>query len=201
MKKFPLEIEYPLILASASPRRKQILQELGLNPAIMPVNIDEVNHDNLNPENYAMDLAGKKAMVVSNSNPEKIVIGADTIVVLDNNILEKPVNRENAYKMLSMLSGRKHRVVSGVHLQLGKHSKTFHENTSVFFKEISDSEINWYLDTGEPYDKAGSYGIQGLGRVLISKIEGCYFNVVGFPVHHFYIKLKELLKDCKNAKV
>jgi len=201
MKKFPLEIEYPLILASASPRRKQILKELGLNPAIMPVSIDEVNHDNLSPENYAMNLAGKKATTVSKNNPGKIVIGADTVVVRDNNILEKPVNRENAYEMLRLLSGKKHRVVSGVHLQFKKHSKTFYEITNVFFKELSDSEINWYLDTEEPYDKAGSYGIQGLGRVLISKIEGCYFNVVGFPAHHFYIMLKELLKDCKNEKI
>ncbi len=112
-----------------------------------------------------------------------------------------PKNKEDAYKMLTALSGRNHEVISGVNIKIGNQQITFNENTKVYFKELSSTEINWYLDSGEPFDKAGSYGIQGLGRILISKIEGCYFNVVGFPIHRFYIELKALMEKWENGKI
>ena len=148
-----------------------------------------------------MDLANKKAAAIAGNHPGKIIVGADTIVVYNNKILEKPKNKEDAYKMLTALSGRNHEVISGVNIKIGNQQITFNENTKVYFKELSSTEINWYLDSGEPFDKAGSYGIQGLGRILISKIEGCYFNVVGFPIHRFYIELKALMEKWENGKI
>ncbi|MCK5075101.1 MAG: septum formation protein Maf [Calditrichia bacterium] len=197
----PFEIKPKIILASASPRRKQIFNELGLKPLIIPVEIDEYNHLGLSPVEYAMDLANKKAAAIAGNHPGKIIVGADTIVVYNNKILEKPKNKEDAYKMLTALSGRNHEVISGVNIKIGNQQITFNENTKVYFKELSSTEINWYLDSGEPFDKAGSYGIQGLGRILISKIEGCYFNVVGFPIHRFYIELKALMEKWENGKI
>lgn len=197
----PFEIKPKIILASASPRRKQIFNELGLKPLIIPVEIDEYNHLGLSPVEYSMDLANKKAAAIAGNHPGKIIVGADTIVVYNNKILEKPKNKEDAYKMLTALSGRNHEVISGVNIKIGNQQITFNENTKVYFKELSSTEINWYLDSGEPFDKAGSYGIQGLGRILISKIEGCYFNVVGFPIHRFYIELKALMEKWENGKI
>ena len=168
---------------------------------IIPVEIDENNHDGLLPEKYTMDLANKKSVAVAKDHPDKVVVGADTIVVAGGVIWEKPLHREDARKMLKELSGRSHEVISGVSIHLGALSKIFSEVTRVYFKNLSDDEINWYLDTGEPFDKAGSYGIQGLGRILISKIEGCYFNVVGFPIHRFYIELKALMEKWENGKI
>ena len=194
------QINKEIILASASPRRQQIFNELGLQPIIFPVEIDESNHDNLLPEDYVIDLASKKAGAASKEQTDKIVVGADTVVVAENIILEKPLQREDARKMLEMLSGRSHKVITGVNIRYRSLNKIFTEETYVYFKRLSVEEINWYLDSGEPFDKAGSYGIQGLGRVLISKIEGCYFNVVGFPIHHFYIKLKELLEEILESE-
>jgi len=196
----PLKINYEIILASASPRRKQIFNELGLKPQIIPVNIDEFNYRQLSPEEYVMDLAAKKSGAVAQNHPDKIVVGADTIVVVDETILEKPLHREDARKMLNMLSGRSHKVITGVNINRHNCQKTFIEITKVYFKKLSNKEIEWYLDSGEPFDKAGSYAIQGLGRILIEKIEGCYFNVVGFPIHHFYYELQNLLENVNKPE-
>lgn len=175
------------ILASASPRRAELLNKIGLNFKIIPSNIEEVINYNDEPAVIVKKLSEQKAQdvvkKVREHEEETLVIGADTIVVTDK-ILGKPESRENAFEMLTMLQGRCHKVITGVTVI---NTKTFEtasdtEETYVYMRKLTNKEINSYLDTGEPFDKAGAYGIQGIGALLIERIEGCYFNVVGLPL-------------------
>jgi len=160
---------------------------------IIPSSVDEPEPNGETPSDYAMELARLKAANVAGKNPESLVIGSDTIVILDDTILGKPSGPEQAFSMLRQLSGRSHTVISAVCLiKKGDSHRVFFESTKVTFAELSDKEISRYIATGSPLDKAGSYGIQDdLGALFVSRIEGDYYNVVGFPLHRFYTELKD----------
>ncbi|MGI6553443.1 MAG: Maf family protein [Bacillota bacterium] len=182
-----------LILASASPRRRQLLSQLNLEFTVLASSQEEKLDGERDPVLLAERLALAKAREVAAGLQEGLVIGADTIVVLEDRILGKPAFEAEAKEMLELLSGRKHQVISGLALveaATGKHWLA-HEVTGVWFRILEPEEIESYIATGEPFDKAGAYGIQGLGAVFVEKIEGCYFNVVGLPLARLYLLLKE----------
>ncbi|MEG1427449.1 MAG: Maf family protein [Oscillospiraceae bacterium] len=170
-----------LILASASPRRRELLEKTGVQFAVRATDVDETINEPMAPEVYVQTLASRKAMAAVLGKDE-IVIGADTIVVFDNAIFGKPRDREDAAKMLAALSGKTHSVYTGVALRNQGGCRTFYEETQVTFYPLTPDEIEWYIDTGEPLDKAGAYGIQGKGCRLVRGICGDYSNVVGLPV-------------------
>ncbi len=182
-----------IVLASASPRRKQLLEQMGLKFDVIVSNIEEESPQGLAPEEISMELAYNKAMNVAlQINEPAIVIGADTLVVKDR-ILGKPKDEEDARQMLRMLQGQTHQVITGLALVnpwTGKVQKGY-EKTLVEMAALTLQEIECYIKTGEPMDKAGGYGIQGLAGIFISRIEGCYFNVVGLPIHLLWKMLKE----------
>lgn len=180
-----------LVLASKSPRRSEILKNAGFEFVIRTADADETIADGINPEDAVVILAARKAKAVERANDE-MVLGADTIVVLDDKILGKPKDREDAFNMLKSLSGRVHSVFTGVCAISDKGSITFAEETKVEFYPLSDEEINAYIDTKECDDKAGAYGIQGLASKFIKGINGDYFNVVGLPISSVY---KKILKN------
>lgn len=175
-----------VILASGSPRRKQILSLMGFSfNTIVPPEINENLYLDPNHLNESLQkLASIKAKSVSETNPEALVLSADTVVVNDSAVLGKPAGYEDAFKMLKSLSGKKHKVVTGVALLCAEENfcKTTVVSTSVFFRNISDQEIEHYLHFPEYKDKAGSYAIQGKAMIFIDRIDGCFYNVVGLPV-------------------
>lgn len=173
-----------LILASASPRRKDLLKSLGLNFEIDFALVDEEVEDGLLPKEIVMTLAKKKALAISYKYQEGLIIGADTLVFLNGEVLGKPKSEEDAFLMLKNLQGKEHEVYSGVFLidVATDESEVSFEKTKVFFRPLSDNEIWSYIATKEPFDKAGAYAIQGLGSTIVYKIEGDYFNVVGLPL-------------------
>lgn len=181
-----------LILASSSPRRKELLENLRLTFTISSSEVDESFDPTLSPEDVVMDLAERKAQVIFKENKDAYVIGSDTIVVADNQVLGKPTDESEAKVMLKKLSGRKHDVYTGVSILSPNGTARFYERTEVWFWELTDEEINFYAQSGEPLDKAGAYGIQQLGSMLVKKINGDYFAVVGLPVARTYRELKRL---------
>ena len=183
-----------IILASQSPRRKEILSLLGVPFKILVSEADESFDDCMPPYFIAESISLKKAAAVAkNVTEDALVIGADTIVVSDGKILGKPTDEEDAFCMLSRLSGKWHEVISGVTVLHTKsaESKSFYVKTKVRFADLSDKEIRDYIATKEPADKAGAYGIQGIGAKFIEEIEGDYFNVVGLPLSKLYQVLKK----------
>lgn len=174
-----------LILASASPRRKELLSLAGFDFEVITSSVDEVVDPMLEPCELVVSLAKQKAKDVAANNPGKTVIGADTVVVLNGKVLGKPRDEQDAVRMLQELSGKTHEVYTGVYIVSGNKSKGFYECTKVKFCTLTREQIEAYVATKEPMDKAGSYGIQGKGCVLVEGIEGDYFNVVGFPVSRF----------------
>ncbi len=177
-----------LVLASKSPRRSEILKNAGIDFTVRVAEADETIPDGTKPEDAVVFLAARKALAVERAEDET-VLGADTVVVLDDKILGKPKDREDAYNMLRSLSGRVHSVFTGVCAVGNGISLTFAEETKVEFYPLTDDEINEYIDTNEPYDKAGAYGIQGIASKFIRGIEGDYFNVVGLPISSIYKKI------------
>jgi len=173
-----------IILASASPRRRELLRQIGIDFTVDPADVDERVLPGESPEAYAVRVALDKARIAAQRAGTGVVIAADTIVVLDNVILGKPSDDEDAERMLMMLSGRTHQVITGIAIMDPAAGKTLTRTstTNVRFRELSPDEIRWYVRTGEPLDKAGAYGIQEKGSLFISRIEGCYFNVVGLPL-------------------
>jgi len=184
-----------LVLASASPRRKELLEQIGFDFEIVPSGIEE-NITSNKPGEIVKELSFCKAMdVVKNSGitfTDKVCIGADTIVCLDDQILGKPTDTEDAIRMLTSLQGRKHNVYTGVTLIISETSVSFYEKTEVTMYPMSQEEIRYYVGTGEPMDKAGAYGIQGKCAIYIKEICGDYNNVVGLPVARLYQELKNL---------
>jgi septum formation protein len=182
-----------IILASASPRRKELLEILKLNFSIISVNIDENLLPEESPHDAVRRLARLKAeAVMSRISGDSIVIAADTIVVLEGQIMGKPLNEDDARHKLSRLSGRRHEVITAVCVKMGEEiCEVEDETTRVYFRPLSAQEITAYVASGEPADKAGAYGIQGRGGLLVEKIEGCYFNVVGLPLSRLYLMLKK----------
>jgi len=179
-----------VILASKSPRRRELLSLIFPSFEIETVNTDETIDLSMPPEKIVMSLAERKAEPVAEMFPDAMVIGADTIVWLDGEILGKPKDPEDARKMLSRLSGKTHAVYTGVALFHQGRKDSFFERTEVTFWEISEEEIDRYIETGEPLDKAGSYGIQGFGATFVKKINGDYYTVVGLPVSRLYQHIK-----------
>lgn len=179
-----------LILASASPRRKQLLEQAQLKFSISTSTVDENVVETLFPNQVVEQLALRKANNVYLDHDDCIVIGADTIVSVNGIILGKPKDETEATEMLRLLSGHDHDVYTGVAIISNQKTIVFHEKTVVSFWELSEAEIANYLATGEPFDKAGSYGIQGIGSLLVKKIQGCYFNVVGLPLARTVRELK-----------
>ncbi|NLL42291.1 MAG: septum formation protein Maf [Firmicutes bacterium] len=180
-----------LILASQSPRRKALLEQFGIDFSVQVLSHTEKEEGE--PNNVASTNATAKAVPVSLENPDSLVLGADTIVTLDGHILGKPKNATDAYAMLSFLSGREHNVTTWVVLSRnGQVVRSFSETTSVKFRDLDDEEIHAYIGTGEPYDKAGGYGIQGYGGLLVESIRGCYYNVVGLPMPSLALHLRSL---------
>ena len=180
-----------IILASASPRRKEILELADLKFDIMPSNAQEITTKTA-PNEVVMELASLKAKdIYKKSEKQSMIVGADTVVAYQGQILGKPTDEADAKRMLTMLSGQTHEVYTGVCIIEDGKTKTFYEETKVTFYEISDEQIDHYIKTGEPMDKAGSYGIQGKAAVFIKGIEGDYYNVVGFPIARF---LQEITK-------
>lgn len=182
-----------IVLASKSPRRQDLLKNIGIDFEVIVSNFDEKSlcASDMDPREYAAALARKKAeasaaAVKTEKGVEHLIIGADTIVVLNGEILGQPENEADARRMLKMLSGAANQVITGVAiLGLKDGKKTFHsasESTLVYFKHLNDDEIDTYVKTGEPLDKAGAYGIQGIASLFVDEIEGCYFNVVGLPI-------------------
>jgi septum formation protein len=170
-----------LVLASQSPRRAEILRQAGIEFIVRAAAVDETALDGENPVSYVKRLAQLKASAVP-ASPDEIVLGADTTVVIDGEMLAKPIDAADANRMLTQLSGRRHEVMTGVCLISSDRCTTEHAVTAVWFAPMSEREIEAYVASGEPMDKAGAYGIQGLASKFITRIEGCYFNVVGLPV-------------------
>jgi septum formation protein len=171
-----------LILASQSPRRKELLKQIQLSFSVISSTVEETFSSDLMPHEVVMYLAGKKAKEISNQYPSHYVIGSDTVVAKDDQILGKPESKEAAKEMLSMLSGSTHSVYTGVAILHGDVEKLFYEKTDVTFWELTSKEIDDYIASEEPFDKAGSYGIQGIGAKFVKEIKGDYFSVVGLPI-------------------
>jgi septum formation protein len=194
-----------LILASSSPRRKELLAQLGLKFDVITSQVDESQITFTAPEQLVMELALLKARsVVATSFSSVIVIGADTVVAVDADILGKPTDPTDATRMLKRLTGRQHQVYTGIALIEVRHGeinkiKTGYRRTEVWMKPLSDEEIAWYVGTGVPMDKAGSYGIQALGACFIERIDGCYFNVVGLSLSLLNTLMDQLGYDLKTG--
>lgn len=185
-----------IILASQSPRRKKLLEQLSLQFKVIPSSVNE-NVKETDPVKLVENLAFQKACDVSKTNPDSLTIGSDTVVVYNDKILGKPENRDQASKMLNELSGKQHFVYTGVALIETDHqssivnSLNFSEATKVYFSKLTQSEIDAYIESGSPFDKAGSYGIQDdWGAVFVKRIEGDFYNVVGLPINRLYSELK-----------
>ncbi|MDP4206961.1 MAG: Maf family nucleotide pyrophosphatase [Bacteroidota bacterium] len=185
---------YKIILASQSPRRQELLEGLGMQFTTEIIDVDEVFPDSLDKDEIPVFLAELKAQPFKKAIDEKtLVITADTIVWVDGEVMGKPLDYEHAFDMLMKLSGRVHKVITGVCLTTKEKQRSFFVETSVWFKPLASDEIDYYLKNYKPYDKAGAYGIQEwIGYVGISRIEGSYFNVVGMPVHRLCEELSKM---------
>jgi septum formation protein len=184
-------MQYMLILASQSPRRRELLGCAGIPFEVRPASVDEARVGQEDPGEHVCRLAREKAQSVACA-PDEIVLGADTVVVVDGEVLGKPLDREHAARMLRQLSGRAHEVVTGICLRTSNRLIVDKESTRVRFVRLPEEEIAAYVASGEPMDKAGAYAIQGLASRFIDRIEGCYCNVVGLPVALVWRHLQEL---------
>lgn len=171
-----------IVLASQSPRRRELMERITPDFEVCVSQVDEVLPEGITPEESPVYLARLKANDIAQNAPEKTVIGADTVVILDGEVLGKPLDAADAERMLRALSGKVHTVITGCCIKSNGRERCFGESTRVEFYPLSDSEIAAYIATGEPFDKAGAYGIQGYGSLLVKGIEGDFFNVVGLPV-------------------
>ena len=184
---------YDVILASKSPRRKELLSTICDDFKIVPAVGEEVYDESIPTEKIPEQLALNKCMEVAEQYPDSLVIGCDTVVILGDKIMGKPIDESNAFDMLKSLSGNSHKVISGVAVSFKGEFYSFSSTTDVRFRELSDEDIWAYIATGEPSDKAGAYGIQGQGCLLVEGINGDYFNVVGLPVSQLADELSKLI--------
>lgn len=194
MNKHPLNIPFQIILGSQSPRRKEILAGMGIAFEVKVIPTNEDFDLNWEPAKIATMLAIQKGNCFKNminENKNLLVITADTIVSINNQVLNKPVNKEDAFNMIKTLSGNIHTVYTGVCITTANKQEAFVSSTNVYFNEITNEEIDYYIDQYKPFDKAGSYGVQEwIGYIGIQRIEGCFFNVMGLPVNELYKRLK-----------
>lgn len=183
-----------IILASKSPRRQELLKLLGIDFRVVLKEVDESFPEGLTPAETAVYISEKKAHAFDETIGNEIVITADTIVVINDQILGKPEDEEHAFQILSTLSGSMHQVITAVSLLKDHHVYSFYETSEVYFRELTPEQIRYYISTGEPMDKAGAYGIQEwIGLIAIEKINGSYTNVVGLPTHRLYEELIKLV--------
>jgi len=182
-----------MILASNSQRRQEILKDAGFNFRVITSNIEEIS-DKENVIERILDIAEKKMEQIAKNNVNEFILAADTVVELDKNIFGKPKDREEAFKFLKLLSGKIHRVITAyVFKNISKNILIKEVVVSeVKFFDLDNDTINWYLDTGEPFDKAGAYGIQGYGRILVEKINGDFYSIMGFPISNFLENLRKI---------
>jgi len=180
-----------VVLASASPRRRDLLDLIGIAHEVRPANIDETMRPRETPRRYAERLAREKASAIATRDPDLITIGADTVVVINRKVLGKPADATDAARMLRMLSGREHTVITAVAVSRGRKLRSAIEEVRVKFRRLRDDEIDAYIAMGEPMDKAGAYGIQGYGATIVERIEGDYFAVMGLPL----VRLVGLMRD------
>lgn len=183
-----------LILASQSPRRQELLTQVGLSYKVRTGVVDESSVKTTDPEEKARELAKLKNHAVSLQDEGEVILSADTLIAFQGEILEKPKSKEKAYEMISKLSGAVHQVLTGVSLRSSKKEKTFVEITKVEFWPMTREKITAYIHTDEPYDKAGAYGIQGLGAIFVKQLIGDYYNVMGLP-------LSRVVKELKDFKI
>ena len=184
---------YQLILASGSPRRREILQSAGLSFRVITTGVAEIHEPGEAGIDYVRRLAHQKAMAIE-AGPRDIVLGADTTVELDGELLEKPADAADAVRMLRRLSGRVHQVHTGICLASAEETVLDVATTEVTFAQMTAVEIDAYIASGEPFDKAGGYGIQGLASKFVERIDGCYFNVMGLPIALFYRHWRRLIE-------
>lgn len=182
-----------IILASASPRRKELMELAGYDFEVICADIVEVVPEEAMPQEVVMSLALQKAQAVAAEHKEAVVIGSDTVVALDGKILGKPHSEQEACEMLRSLSGRTHKVFTGVAIVCGGKVKNFFDETDVEFYSLGDDEIKKYVAAGEPTDKAGAYGIQGKGSVLVKRINGDFFSVMGLPIAKLYREMSDFV--------
>jgi len=182
-----------IILASTSPRRKAILKQLGLHFDVVASNYKEKINYNIEPHKLAQKLSQRKAKSVADKHQNAIIIAADTLVVANKEIIGKPKDVNDAKRILKLLSGKKHRIITGFTIINRQSRKTITKSveTIVYFKKLTEKEIDDYIETGEPLDKGGAYGIQEKGALFVEKIEGDYFNIVGLPVYELAKELKK----------
>lgn len=205
-------LRQPLVLASASPRRAELLRQVGIAFEVRVSDVpEEADEPGADPAAVARTHARQKSLDVAADSPDRLVLGADTVVVLDGRALGKPADAADARRMLRELSGRTHEVITAVALAVGAECGAEviaeeHVTTRVVFRDLSEEQVEAYVACGEPMDKAGAYGIQGRGAVLVREIEGCYFNVVGLPLSRAWEMLEGLgwrargMRDCRHRR-
>jgi len=181
-----------VVLASASPRRRQLLELIGIEHEVLPSNIDETLRPRETPRRHAERLAREKASAIATREPGKITVAADTIVVINRKVLGKPRDEDDARRMLAMLSGREHTVITAVAVARGRKLRSAVEEVKVKFRRLREDEIDAYIATGEPMDKAGAYGIQGFGATIVECVNGDYFAVMGLPLARLVTLLRDL---------
>ena len=189
-----------IILASKSPRRQELIRHITEDFEVIVSEAEETLPDGITPEEAPVYLAAVKARAVAATCPDRIVIGADTVVILNGRLLGKPRDRDDAVQMLRSLSGKTHTVITGCTVIRGGRERSFGERTRVTFYPLSDREIEEYIATGDPFDKAGSYGIQGRGCLFVKGIEGDYFNVMGLPVGRLNRELRDFAAQLSNIQ-
>ncbi len=189
-----------VILASSSPRRRELMTLAEIKYDVCIKNVDETVPAGILPEDAVKMTARKKASAVAQLNDDAIVVGADTVVVYNNQIIGKPKDKDDAVKILRMLSGKEHEVITGVCLVHNKKAEIFSCTSKVKFYDLTEEEIRHYVAGGEPMDKAGAYGIQGKGCVFVEKIEGDYFNIVGLPISRVAREIKRIQAEGETVK-
>ena len=186
------QLREPVILASRSPRRQELMCQCGIPFSVFVPQIKEHFDTKLTMEKAIEKLAREKCESVKQLYPERTIVGADTVVVLGEKILGKPTDRDDAFEMLTLLSGKTHRVITGVCILSPGKDVVFHQTSAVRFHALTSGEIREYIDSGEPMDKAGAYGIQGKGALLIREIRGDFYSVMGLPVSRVYRELRDI---------
>lgn len=197
-----LSLHYPLILASNSPRRREILSQAGFAFSVVASDIDESFPADMPQNEVPVFLSEKKARVLADINPQAIILAADTVVILDDVILNKPADKSEAREMLQLLSGKTHEVVTGITLITPNETVSIADSAMVSFRSLADWEVDWYVKGGFGLDKAGAYGVQDfIGMAGIEKINGSFYTVMGLPIFHVFNLLKPYILDGKQSQI
>lgn len=197
-----LSLSFPLILASNSPRRREILGQAGFDFSVVASDIDESFPADMPLQVVPVFLSEKKARVLAEINPHAIILAADTVVILENKILNKPVDKSEAREMLQLLSGKTHEVITGITLITPNETISIADSARVSFRDLGDWEVDWYVKGGFGLDKAGAYGVQDfIGMAGIEKLEGSFYTVMGLPIFHVFNLLKPYILDSKQAQI